>query len=147
MNRVHLIGRLGRDPEVRATQNGNKIANLSLATSERTKDGEKTEWHRVVIFGKVAEIAEKCLRKGSEAAVEGKLETRKWQDQSGQDRYTTEVIVGGYGGKLHLIGGKPSNTQGGGQPDRGSSHDPNLDDMDSDIPFIVRGDPPARNIM
>ena len=97
VNKVILLGRLGRDPEVRNFQNGGRVVNLRLATSERYKDREgnqqeKTEWHSVAIFNeKLGEIAEKYLRKGSEVYVEGQLETRKWQDQSGQDRYSTEI--------------------------------------------------------
>ena len=99
VNKVILVGNLGNDPEVRFTPNGSAIANLSLATSESWKDRntgqqqEKTEWHRVVIFGKLAEIAQQYLRKGSKVYIEGKLQTRKWQGQDGQDRYTTEVVV------------------------------------------------------
>ena len=99
VNKVILVGNLGNDPEVRFTPNGSAIANLSLATSESWKDRntgqqqERTEWHRVVIFGKTAEIAQQYLRKGSKVYIEGKLQTRKWQGQDGQDRYTTEVVV------------------------------------------------------
>ena len=99
INKVILIGNLGNDPEVRYMPNGNAVANLSVATSESWKDRqtgeqqERTEWHRVVIFGKLAEIAGQYLRKGSKVYLEGKLQTRKWQDQQGQDRYTTEVVI------------------------------------------------------
>lgn len=109
VNKVILIGRLGRDPETRKTQNGGTVANLSLATSETWKDKatgerkEKTEWHRVVIWGKLAEVAGKFLKKGSKVYVSGSLQTRKWADQSGQDKYTTEVVVQGFGGELVML--------------------------------------------
>ena len=119
LNKVQLIGHLGRDPEIRSTQDGRKIANLSVATSESWKDKtsgerrEKSEWHRVVIFGPLAEIAEKYLRKGSKVYLEGALQTRKWQDQSGQDKWATEVVLQQYGGALLMLDGKP---QGDGKP-------------------------------
>jgi single-strand DNA-binding protein len=123
LNKVEIIGRLGNDPEVRYANNGNAITNISLATSETWTDNqgqkqEKTEWHRVVFFGKVAEIAGEYLRKGSECYVCGKLVTRKWQDNNGQDKYTTEIVVDGFDGRrLLLIGGRPQNdnNQGGQQ--------------------------------
>ncbi len=110
INKVILVGNLGNDPEIRYTPNGGAIANLSIATSEQWKDRntgepkEKTEWHRVVIFGKLAEIAGEYLRKGSQVYLEGKLQTRKWQDQSGQDRYSTEVVVD-INGVMQMLGG------------------------------------------
>ena len=109
INKVILIGNLGNEPEIRATPSGTIIANLSLATSEFWKDRntghqqEKTEWHRVVIFGKLAEIAQQYLRKGSRIYLEGKLQTRKWQGQDGQDRYTTEIIVDSFNGQLQML--------------------------------------------
>jgi single-strand DNA-binding protein len=112
VNKVILLGRLGRDPEVRNFQNGGRVVNLRLATSERYKDREgnmqeRTEWHSVAIFNeKLGEIAEKYLRKGSEVYLEGQLETRKWQDQSGQDRYTTEIVLRQFRGELALVGGR-----------------------------------------
>ena len=118
INKVIILGRLGRDPEVRNFQNGGKVVNLRIATSERYKDREgnqqeRTEWHSVAIFNdRLGEVAEKYLRKGSEVYVEGQLETRKWQDQSGQDRYTTEVVLRQYRGELQLIGGRGA---GGGK--------------------------------
>ena len=118
VNKVILQGRLGQDPEVRYLNGGGAITTISMATSDRWKDKntgeqkEKTEWHRVVIFGKLAEVAGEYLRKGSEVYFEGKLQTRKWQDQNGQDRYTTEVVIDA-GGTMQMIGSKP---QGGGQP-------------------------------
>jgi single-strand DNA-binding protein len=144
VNKVILLGRLGRDPEVRNFQNGGRVVNLRLATSERFKDREgnmqeRTEWHSVAIFNeKLGEIAEKYLRKGSEVFVEGQLETRKWQDQSGQDRYTTEIVLRQFRGELSLVGGRggggemgePSETGGGygggrssGSSDRGGGWD------------------------
>ncbi|OYD24557.1 single-stranded DNA-binding protein [Oceanimonas baumannii] len=117
INKVILIGHLGQDPEVRYMPNGNAVANITLATSETWRDKqngeqrERTEWHRVVFFGKLAEIAGEYLRKGSQVYVEGRLQTRKWQDQGGQDRYTTEVVVD-MGGTMQMLGGRP---QGGGQ--------------------------------
>ncbi|MCR9219879.1 MAG: single-stranded DNA-binding protein [Alphaproteobacteria bacterium] len=118
-NKVILIGNLGRDPEVRTMQNGDKVANLNIATSERWRDREgnqqeRTEWHRVVIFGRVAEIAERYLKKGSKVLIEGQLQTRKWQDQSGQDRYTTEVVVRGFGGNMTMLDSAGGGGGGGG---------------------------------
>jgi single-strand DNA-binding protein len=118
VNKVIILGRLGRDPEVRNFQNGGRVVNLRIATSERFKDREgnqqeRTEWHSVAIFNeKLGEIAEKYLRKGSEVYVEGQLETRKWQDQSGQDRYTTEIVLRQFRGELALVGGRGG---GGGE--------------------------------
>ena len=111
LNKVQLIGNLGRDPDIRHNQAGDPIANLSVATSESWRDKqtgdkrERTEWHRVVIFGKVAEVAEKYLRKGSKIYLEGQLQTRKWTDQSGQDRYTTEIVLRPYRGELVMLSG------------------------------------------
>ena len=111
INKVIILGRLGRDPETRNFQNGGKVVNLRIATSERYKDREgnqqeRTEWHSVAIFNdRLADVADKYLRKGSEVYVEGQLETRKWQDQSGQDRYTTEIVLRQYRGELQLVGG------------------------------------------
>lgn len=122
VNKVILLGRLGRDPEVRNFQNGGRVVNLRLATSERYKDREgnmqeRTEWHSVAIFNeKLGEIAEKYLRKGSEVYIEGQLETRKWQDQSGQDRYTTEIVLRQFRGELALVGGRGSGGEMGGDP-------------------------------
>nr|WP_282552436.1 single-stranded DNA-binding protein [Providencia stuartii] len=116
VNKVILIGHLGQDPEIRYMPNGGAVANLALATSESWRDKqtgemkEKTEWHRVVIFGKLAEIADEYLKKGSQVYIEGSLQTRKWQDQSGQDRYTTEVVVN-VGGTMQMLGGNGGNNQ------------------------------------
>ena len=121
VNKVILIGNLGNDPDVRFTPNGSAVANLSVATSESWKDRntgqqqEKTEWHRVVIFGKLAEIAQQFLRKGSKVYLEGKLQTRKWQDQQGQDRYTTEIVVDGFSGQLQMLDGRQDG-MGAGAP-------------------------------
>ncbi|MDX1265971.1 MAG: single-stranded DNA-binding protein [Oceanisphaera sp.] len=126
INKVILIGHLGQDPEVRYMPNGNAVANITLATSETWRDKqtgeqkERTEWHRVVFFGKLAEIAGEYLRKGSQVYVEGRLQTRKWQGQDGQDRYTTEIVVD-IGGTMQMLGGRPQGggQQGGGQPQGG----------------------------
>ena len=113
VNKVILIGNLGRDPEVRSFQNGGKVVNLTVATSETWSDKssgerkEKTEWHRVAIFNEaLGKIAEQYLKKGSTVYLEGQLETRKWQDQSGADRYTTEIVLKQFRGELTLLGGK-----------------------------------------
>ena len=113
VNKVILVGNLGRDPEVRFTQSNQKIVHLSVATSERWRDKgsgeqkERTEWHRVVIFNeRLAEVAEKFLTKGGTVYLEGTLQTRKWTDQGGQERYTTEVVVPRFGGELTLLGGR-----------------------------------------
>ena len=117
VNKVTLLGNLGRDPEIRAMQNGDKIVQLSIATSDRWKDKnsgeqrERTEWHRVVIFNDaLGKIAEQYLKKGSTVYLEGQLQTRKWTDQqSGQDKYTTEVVLQRYRGELTLLGSRPDN--------------------------------------
>ena len=121
VNKVILIGNLGRDPEVRSFQNGGKVCNLRIATSETWKDRnsgerrERTEWHSVAIFSEpLARIAEQYLRKGSKVYIEGQLETRKWQDQSGQDRYSTEVVLRPYRGELTLLDGRDSGGGNGG---------------------------------
>ncbi|MFW1294726.1 single-stranded DNA-binding protein [Vibrio parahaemolyticus] len=116
INKVILVGNLGNDPEIRYMPNGGAVANITIATSESWRDKatgeqrEKTEWHRVVLFGKLAEVAGEYLRKGSQVYVEGQLQTRKWQDQSGQDRYSTEVVVQGFNGVMQMLGGR---AQGG----------------------------------
>jgi single-strand DNA-binding protein len=160
VNKVILVGNLGRDPEVRHTQDGSKIVHLSLATSERWRDRssgenrERTEWHRVVIFNeRLGEIAEKYLAKGRTVYLEGQLQTRKWTDQSGQERYTTEVVLQRFRGELTLLGGRGEDAgYGGGPPDdedRGSfsggggsgggggggRKSSNYDDLDDEIPF------------
>ena len=161
VNKVTLVGNLGRDPEVRSTQDGAKIVQLSLATSERWKDRntgeqrERTEWHRVVIFNEnLGRIAEQYLRKGSTCYIEGQLQTRKWTDNQGVEKYTTEVVLQRYRGELTLLGGRGDSgggsyggsDSGGGSsssPDSGSggsnnaatSPPPMRDDLDDDIPF------------
>ncbi|EDW2768881.1 TPA: single-stranded DNA-binding protein SSB2 [Salmonella enterica subsp. enterica] len=121
VNKVILVGNLGQDPEVRYMPNGGAVANLTLATSESWRDKhdgeirEQTEWHRVVVFGKLAEIASEYLRKGSQVYIEGQLRTRKWTDQSGQDKYTTEVVVG-QNGTMQMLGRRDSQPQQDGQP-------------------------------
>ena len=160
VNKVILVGNLGRDPEVRHTQNNQKVVNLRLATSERWRDRqsgesrERTEWHSVVIFNEnLADIAERYLRKGSSVYVEGQLQTRKWTDQSGQERYTTEVVLSRFKGELTLLGGRGDaagdpgadfGDDAGGAPARtargpggqGRSRPTSIaDDLDDDIPF------------
>lgn len=130
INKVILVGNLGADPEIRQTKDGKPIANLSIATSESWKDKntgerrEKTEWHRVVIFNEgLSRIAEQYLRKGSKVYLEGQLQTRKWQDQSGQDKYTTEVVLQGFNGNLTMLDGRRDgqNAMGGSSDYGGSS--------------------------
>ena len=140
VNKVILVGNLGRDPEVRYTQGNQKIVHLSVATSERWRDRqssemkERTEWHRVVIFNEnLADIAERYLRKGSSVYVEGQLQTRKWTDQSGQERYTTEVVLSRFKGELTLLGGRGEGGGGGGADYGG--------DFGGDEPM---GGPPSR---
>ena len=123
VNKVILIGNLGADPEIRRTQDGRPIANLSVATSESWRDKntgerrEKTEWHRVVIFNEgLCKVAENYLKKGSKVYIEGQLQTRKWQDQSGQDKYSTEVVLQGFNGNLTMLDGR---SEGGGGGDYG----------------------------
>ena len=157
LNKVELIGNLGADPELRYLQNGGAVANLNIATSESWKDKttgekkEKTEWHRVVIFGKLAQIAGEYLRKGSKVFIEGALQTRKWQDQAGVDRYTTEIVVGMNGRLLMLsaandnqAGWQSHGSQQGGwgnpqQPTHSGQQKPPANeppmDFDDDIPF------------
>ena len=151
LNKVQLIGNLGRDPEIRHAQSGTTIANLSLATTKKWTDRdsgerqERTEWHRVAIFGRLAEVAEKYLSKGSRIYIEGELRTRKWQDQSGNDRYSTEVVVSGFGGTLIMLGGGSRSSDsgggnGGGYRTERRREEPRqqrapADDFDDDIPF------------
>ena len=124
VNKVILIGNLGNDPEIRYMPSGGAVANITLATSESWRDKttgeqrEKTEWHRVALFGKLAEIAGEYLKKGSQVYIEGQLQTRKWQDQSGQERYTTEVVVQGFNGVMQMLGARAqggSSTMGASQ--------------------------------
>ncbi|CED62131.1 Single-stranded DNA-binding protein [Moritella viscosa] len=127
VNKVIILGNLGNDPEIRSFPNGGAVANLTIATSESWRDKqtgeqrEKTEWHRVAVFGKLAEIAGEYLRKGSQVYIEGALQTRKWQDQNGQDRFTTEVVVQGFNGVMQMIGSR----QGGQQQQGGGYNNSN----------------------
>jgi single-strand DNA-binding protein len=130
VNKVIIVGNLGRDPEVRSFPNGGKVVNLRIATSETWRDRntgerkERTEWHSVAIFNEnLAKIAEQYLRKGSTVYIEGQLETRKWQDQTGADRYTTEIVLRQYRGELTLLGGRGDGGGGGGMDDRGGGYD------------------------
>lgn len=138
LNRVMLIGNLGADPEVRALSNGSKVVNLKVATSESWRDKasgdrkEKTEWHRVVIFNEnIAKVAEAYCKKGSKVYLEGSLQTRKWQDKDGADRYSTEVNIGRFDGKLVLLDGKSD------RPVNDDARQRPVDDLDdgSEIPF------------
>ena len=157
VNRVTILGNLGNDPEVKYTASGSAIANLTVATSESWNDkatGEKkenTEWHRVVLFGKLAEVAGEYLRKGSQVYIEGQLRTRKWTDNSGVEKYTTEVVVG-MNGVMQMLGGKQESKpqqSGWGQPQQPKPQQqskpvpsgPNVPpmDFDDDIPFAPIG--------
>lgn len=117
VNKAIILGNLGQDPEVRFMPSGEAVANLSIATSETWKDKqtgeqkEKTEWHRVSVFGKLAEIAGEYLKKGSKVYIEGKIQTRKWTDQQGQDKYTTEIVLQGFGGVMQMLDGKSGGQQ------------------------------------
>jgi len=170
LNKVMLIGNLGADPEIRSFQNGGKVANLRIATSETWKDRntgerqERTEWHSVAIFSEgLVGVVERFLRKGSKVYIEGQLQTRKWQDQSGNDRYSTEVVIRGMNGTLTMLDGAQGggggggqrgggnwdqgggssgggsgggwNQGGGGSPGGSSGGGSNYDDLDDDIPF------------
>ena len=156
VNKVILVGNLGRDPELRSTQDGVRIANLNLATSESWRDRasgerkERTEWHRVVIFNeRLAEIAEKYLRKGSKVYVEGQLQTRKWTDQAGVEKYSTEVVLQGFNSNLTMLDGRSSGASGNfaaddsngdfgastAAPRRAVAAGARNSDMDDDIPF------------
>lgn len=140
INKAIIIGNVGQDPEVKFLTSGDAVANVSIATSEAWKDKntgekkEKTEWHRVVFFGKLAEIVGKYVKKGSKLYVEGKLQTRKWQDQSGADRYSTEIVVSGFGGTMQMLDGKQSTSQARAPTVKApaTQADPGFDD---DIPF------------
>lgn len=154
VNKVILLGNVGGDPETRYLPNGNAVTNITLATSDKWKDKqtgqaqERTEWHRVVFFGKIAEIAGEYLKKGSQVYVEGRLQTRKWQDQSGQDRYTTEIVVD-MGGTMQLLGGRAANEEPAprqaapraaaqAQPAPRTTQpavEPDYESFDDDIPF------------
>ncbi len=145
VNKVIIVGNLGQDPEVRYLPNGGAVANITLATSESWRDKqsgetkEKTEWHRVVLFGKLAEVAGEYLRKGSQVYIEGKLTTRKWTDQAGVEKYTTEIHVN-VGGTMQMLGGKQEGSQQSKpqkkqqQSSQAPSNEPPMD-FDDDIPF------------
>lgn len=159
VNKVILVGNLGADPEVRNTNDGRPIVNLRIATSERWRDKnsgeqrERTEWHRVVIFSEgLCRVAEQYLRKGSTVYIEGQLQTRKWQDQDGNDRYSTEIVLQGFNSTLTMLGGRSDNAGDGNYGGGGSSYGGNNNqggggrpqanapafdagDMDDDIPF------------
>ena len=158
VNKVILVGNLGKDPEVRNAQSGIKIVNLTVATSDSWNDKvsgerkEQTEWHRVVIMNdRIADVAEKYLKKGSKVYIEGKLQTRKWTDQSGQEKYTTEVLIGRFGGELTLLDRNPNASSGdeyaprAASPARASAAQPQRavggwdtrpgNDLDDEIPF------------
>ena len=150
INKVIIVGNVGGDPETRYMPSGSAVTNLTVATNESWKDkqtGEKkerTEWHRVAMFNRLAEIAAEYLRKGSQVYIEGKLRTRKWQDKDGQDRYTTEIIademqmLGGRGGDFGGGGGGGSSSRGSSgssQDSGGAAPHPGPDDCDDDIPF------------
>ncbi|MBY8010473.1 single-stranded DNA-binding protein [Vibrio fluvialis] len=154
INKVILVGNLGNDPDVRCMPSGGAVANITIATSETWRDKatgqqrEKTEWHRVALYGKLAEVAGQYLKKGSQVYIEGQLQTRKWQDQQGVDRYSTEIVVQGFNGTMQMLGGKRE--QGWGQPQQPPAQPnqyaqaknhapPQYDeppmDFDDDIPF------------
>ena len=149
VNKVILVGNLGRDPETRQTQDGRPIVNMSVATSENWKDRqtgerrERTEWHRVVIFNeRLAEFAQNYLQKGRKVYVEGQLQTRKWTDQSGQEKYTTEVVLGRFRGELTMLdsradggGGRDYGGEPAGAPAAARDSGPSSSDLDDDIPF------------
>ena len=151
LNRCEFIGNLGRDPEIRTTQSGDKVANFSMAVSEKWKDKstgeqrEKTDWIPVVVWGPLAGVVEKYLRKGSKVYVAGKFTTRKWQDKSGNDRYSTDVVLQGFNATLVMLDGKRDNQQSGGydnHPDPSRAQEPDGyggmsqgPDYDDSIPF------------
>lgn len=138
VNKVVLVATLGKDPEVRYGQSGNAMANVTMATSEQWKDKqtgekqEKTEWHRVVFFNRLAEIVAEYLKKGSQVYIEGKLQTRKWTDKEGNDKYTTEIVAN----EMQMLGGRQDNNQGQQQaaPQQQQSA-PQQDNFDDDVPF------------
>jgi single-strand DNA-binding protein len=142
VNKVILLGNLGRDPEIRSTQDGTKVATLSLATSESWKDKnsgerkEKTEWHRIVIFNeRLVDVAEKWLKKGSKIYVEGQLQTRKWTDQSGNEKYTTEVVLQRFRGEVTMLDRAERDPGANSEDDYGGNGGGGRGDLDDDIPF------------
>lgn len=141
LNKVCLIGNLGQDPEERKLNNGDPVVNFSLATSEKWKDRssgearERTEWHKIVVFGEaLCKVAASYLRKGSKVYLEGQLQTRKWTDQSGNDHYSTEVVLRGFGGKIVLLG-DPREGPGPGDAAQQQPHGGRGTDFDDDVPF------------
>lgn len=144
VNKVILVGNLGRDPEIRSMQNGGRVCNLSIATSESWKDRnsgerrEKTEWHRVVVFNEnLVRLCENYLKKGAKVYLEGQIETRKWQDQGGQERYTTEIVLRPYRGELTMLDGRGGGEGMGGGGGGGfqAEDDRAPEPLDDDIPF------------
>jgi single-strand DNA-binding protein len=142
LNRVELLGRVGKDPEIRSSGNGDRIASFSLATSESWKDRnsgerkEKTEWHRIVVFNDgLVGVIEQYVSQGSQILIEGSLQTRKWTDKSGQERFTTEVVVPKFGGRLILLGGKDSERKSDDRPSAKPFPYVVVDNMDDEIPF------------
>lgn len=146
VNKVILVGNLGRDPEVRSMQDGRPMVNMSVATSDTWRDRqtgerkERTEWHRVVIFNeKLAEVAQKYVRKGSKVYVEGQLQTRKWTDKDGQEKYSTEVVLQNFRGELTMLDGRNGGEGGGGGSYGGGAREQpasfQRDEMDDEIPF------------
>jgi len=157
VNKVILVGNIGRDPEIRSTQDGTRIANLSLATSETWRDRnsgerkEKTEWHRVAVFNeRLVDVIEKYVKKGAKLYIEGQLQTRKWTDKEGQERYTTEVVLGRFNGQLTMLDGRsggegfsggpdddvaPAPRAGSGGMSRAGGRAPATQDLDDEIPF------------
>jgi single-strand DNA-binding protein len=135
VNKVILLGNLGFDPEVRHTQSGTTVANLRIATTESVKSGEtweeKTEWHRVVLFGRTAETAGQYLKKGSQVFIEGRIQTRKWQDQQGNDRYSTEIV----GRNMIMLGGRGGQAVPAGVPEAMDEGLPDVGGGDDDLPF------------
>jgi single-strand DNA-binding protein len=140
VNKVILVGNLGKDPEVRKMPSGDSVCNMTVATSETWSDKssgekkEKTEWHRVSMFGKLADIAERYLKKGSKVYLEGQLQTRKWQDQTGQDKFSTEVVLRGFGGSMVMLDGKRQD-DGGSAPVQSGGYNGGGPDLDDSIPF------------
>lgn len=138
-NKAILVGNVGKDPEIRQTQSGDNIANLSLATSEKWKNKsgeqqEKTEWHNVVIFGKLADVVEEYVKKGDKLYIEGKIQTRKWQDKENNDRWSTEVVLD-FNGKMEMLGSKGGNTQSEQPTAKPVEVDKDAAPIDEDIPF------------
>lgn len=142
INKVILVGNLGRDPEVRNMQDGSPVVNLTIATGETWRDRstgerrERTEWHRIVIFNEnLAKIAQNYLKKGSTVYIEGALQTRKWTDQQGQEKYTTEIVLQKYRGELTMLGGKGDSSQAGGFNDNQGAPTGSAPEIDDEIPF------------